>query len=368
MRALIFLGTSTLVVVFAGFSLVQGRSSWLRLAAISARGARVAPDPAAAGSGQASAGFESEHSIFANGVLEGRQRELSMRFEISGRLLAVRVEEGERVREGDLLAALDPATCKADLAKAEAALARARAELDLLLAGAREEVRENLRAQSRLANAELVRSRRHFERVSELKRQNVSAGQELDDSRAAFEAAQARYDAALAVQQEAESPARAEELRIAQANVALEEANVQQALTALGKTELRSPLDGLVLQRRGEPGELVGPATEQPLVTLADASDRYVRAFVEELDAPRVALGNRAFIQADGIRDTQFRGKVVSCAPYMAAKQQYRNRPNERLDVKTREVLIRLDDADRPARLMIGLPVDVRIQPTAVRD
>lgn len=363
MRALPLFGISALLVAVAGFALVQCRLISLRLPVISAVSER-----AARGKVHDSSTPGLEGHSFANGVVEGRQRDLSLRFEITGRLLSVEVNEGDRVRAGDLLASLDPSTSQGDLARAKASLARAQAELDLLLAGTREEVRENLRAQSRLAGVEVVRSRLHLARITELEKQDFSAEQERDDAGAAFESAQARHDAALAAQQEAESPPRAEEARIAEANVAFERANVQHALIAIAKTELRSPIDGLVVQRRGEPGELVGPATARPIVILTDASERHVRAFVEEMDALRVTPGDPAFVQADGIRETRFRGRVVSCSSYMAAKEQFRNRPDERVDVKTREVLIRLDRADRPERLLIGLSVDVRIQTTTARD
>src|SRR2546428_14048476 len=63
-----------------------------------------------------------KRAIFANGVVEGRQREAFLRFELSGRLASIEVTEGDRVRKGDALARLDPTTWSHELAKAEASL------------------------------------------------------------------------------------------------------------------------------------------------------------------------------------------------------------------------------------------------------
>ena len=136
----------------------------------------------------------------------------------------------------------------------------------------------------------------------------------------------------------------------------------------LGKTFLRSPIDGRVLRRQGEPGELVGPTVAEPIITMVDDSDLRVRAFVEELDSLSVAEGDQACVKADGLPGLRFRGEVVSCSPYMTAKRHFQDRPAERIDVKTREVVVQLDKADHPEKLVIGLPVDVYIQPASRSD
>ena len=106
-----------------------------------------------------------------------------------------------------------------------------------------------------------------------------------------------------------------------------------------------------------EPGELTGPDRAEPLVVLSDTSTIRVRAFVEELDAPRVAVGMPAQITADGLPDTTFIGRVIAISPRMETKSIHADRPYELYDTKVREVFVELTDEPK---LIVGLRVDVR--------
>jgi len=86
-----------------------------------------------------------------------------------------------------------------------------------------------------------------------------------------------------------------------------------------------------------------------------------VRAFVEELDAPRVTLGAPVTITADGLSEEAFRGRVVSLSPRMAAKTLTTGRPDELHDSKTREVMVEVEGG---VGLIMGLRVDVVFKTT----
>ena len=152
--------------------------------------------------------------------------------------------------------------------------------------------------------------------------------------------------------------ARKEDLTIADAKVALAEGTVRRERLMLDKTLLRAPTDGIVLRVLAEPGELVGPGDTRELFTLVDCSSTRVRAWVEELDAMNVAVGQQTVVIADGKPDKQYAGAVVSCSPHVAPKWQRHLKPGEMVDVRVREVLIELADG---SDLLIGLPVEVFI-------
>ena len=92
------------------------------------------------------------------------------------------------------------------------------------------------------------------------------------------------------------------------------------------------------------PGELTGPQATEPLVVVSDTSNVRVRAYVEELDAPRVCVGMSARITADGMPNASFTGTVISISPQMAGKSFHSDHPNELYDTKMREVLVELSD------------------------
>jgi multidrug resistance efflux pump len=293
-------------------------------------------------------------AIVANGVVEGRQREASLRFELSGRLASIDVAEGDEVRKGDILARLDPTTWKHELAKAEANLELVRAERERLVNGARIEARAFARAQFHAAEARHGHAAKRLERGVQLQQTRAMSQQELDDLQAIANTAQADLDAASARAEEVEAAAREDELRMIDAKIALEEAHVEQARDTLNKTELRAPSDGVVLAVRGEPGELM-PDVERPTITMVDTTEMRVRAFVEEMDALAVCPGQRAYVVADALPNERFPGTVLFCTPCMSPKKIMNNTPGERMDVKVREVVILLDSQDK---LVVGLPVD----------
>lgn len=294
--------------------------------------------------------------VYAAGIIEGNQRDTSLRFEIPGRLVAIEVHEGQRVKAGDVLARLESVDAEAMLAEAQANLSLAEAEKERLINGERAETRDAARAMVRAAEARADQSRKEFQRsIPLLKTKNLSQ-QELDDLEANQNARLAELDAAKAKLAEVEAPARTDEVRAADARVAVAQAKVQQAQYALSKTRIVAPTDGLILRTIGEPGEMILPDRSDPLVIMVDVANMHVRAYVEELDAFQVTPGISARVVADGRPDISFQGVVTECAPYMIPKKLFSNRPGERVDVKVREVLIRLDPQDV---LYVGLPVDV---------
>ncbi len=94
---------------------------------------------------------------------------------------------------------------------------------------------------------------------------------------------------------------------------------------------------------------------------LADTSRYRVRAFVEEMDAGDVRIGMAAKIRADGPAARECHGRIARLSPRMEDKSLWNDRPAERLDTKTREIWIDLDDPPS----VIGLRVDVVIDPSS---
>jgi hypothetical protein len=148
-------------------------------------------------------------------------------------------------------------------------------------------------------------------------------------------------------------------LAIAQARIDSAKARLELAKVQLERTSVRAPGDGQVLAINIEPGEYVDPASLEAPLIMADTRQLRVRAFVEEFDAPRVTLEMTAHITCDGLPG-EFAGRVSRVSPRMGAKEVWSDRPNERLDTKTREIWIDLEGAQN---LVVGLRVDVMIHP-----
>jgi multidrug resistance efflux pump len=271
----------------------------------------------------------------------------------------VLVSAGDWVESGDVLLRQDSARRQQDVAMAKAELALADAKLERLKNGARPEEREEAQAIQQAADSRLKQAINNWNRIKPLRASQAISQQEADDQLSQVQTLRAELDAATARVKQIKAPAREDEVRAASARVDAAKAALALAEINLAKSELRAPCRGRVLDVNVEPGELTGPEAEQPLVVLSDTSVVRVRAFVEELDAPRVQVGMPGEITADGLPGVTFAGRVVSISPRMATKSIHAERPQELYDTKVREVLLELDATDR---LIVGLRVDVLFQ------
>jgi multidrug resistance efflux pump len=314
-------------------------------------------------------------SIHAPGVVEGIGRQLDLRLQLGGRVVEVPVHEGDFVQQGDLLVQLDDATQRHQVAMLQGELAYTQARLERLKNGAHPQERLEAKAilESRLAK--LTHAEHEMERVNRLLSKNAVGEQELDRWKSEVKSLQSDVEAAKARHDLLVAPARDDELRAAEAQVSMSQAKLQLAQTELSRTALRAPVAGEILDVNHEPGELIELNDQEPAIVMADTSRLRVRAYVEELDAVSVTPGMEARITADGLPGYTATGRVVEIMPRMSFKQVWTDRPDERFDVKTREVLVEILDeapagADASAStrhkdvsLVYGLPVEVELQP-----
>ena len=301
-----------------------------------------------------------KYRIFAPGRVEGVTPEIELRPQTGGRVVAIAVSEGEFVQPGAVLMRLDDQVQRHEVALAASELERAKAQFERLENGARAEERAEAEALYRARLADMERARKKWNRIVKLRQANAVTQHELDEQQALVESLSSQAQAAQARLELVQAPARRDELRIARASVAAAKARWELARAQLKKTVLVAPSRGPVLQIHPQVGELAGPEDLFPSIILADTSGLRVRAFVEELDAPRVRRGMNAQVQADGLPNHPFEGHVQRISPRMGAKRLWSDRAREKLDTKIREVWIELDQSDG---LVVGLRVDVTIDP-----
>lgn len=299
---------------------------------------------------------EAQGRIYASGRVEGASQDIELRLELSGRIREVAVKEGQWVKAGEVLVRLDSERQQQEVALAAARLELARAELERLQNGAQAEEREEAAALAEAAKIRVDQAVRNLEIFQKLRTTKAITQQEADDQQSLVDTSRSEWAAARAHAKRLNAPARADELRAAEARVSAATSEVYLAKIGLSKTELRAPCHGRVLAVHGEPGELTGQNSKQPVVILSDTSTIRVRAYVEELDAPRVKVGMRATVTADGLPNQPFTGHVVAISPHMANKILRSDRPSELYDTKMREVMLELSDA---TQLIVGLRVDV---------
>ncbi len=302
--------------------------------------------------------------VVAPGIIEPEADQVALGFELSGRVVEVTVDEGDAVTAGQVVARLDDRIARAEVAKAEAALAVAKAKRDLAMRGARS-------AEIRAAEADVLAARAQaWERESASGRAQavrdsnesaISAAQ-IDAERGAADAARARASAAEARWDLVKQGSRSEEKRAAIAAVDAAEADLAHAMAILSKTELRAPRAGVVLRRFVEAGEQVTTMPPVTVLTIADTSQLELRAEIDESDIARIAVGQRGFATAQAFGDRKFPGQIVRISRELGRKTVRTDDPRARIDTRILEIEFALDDA---AGLPLGLRMDVRLDPAA---
>ena len=297
-------------------------------------------------------------AVYALGRVEGLTPEIDLRAQVIGRVDQLLVEEGQRVETGTVLLRFDDEQLRCEVARAEAELDLAQAQLENLLAGARPQQRSEAAAKHRAKLAELEQAELTWKRFSGLLDASAVSRQEADKHRTAVAALTAEAEAAKAQWELIQAPPREDEVHMQKARIQAAKAHLGLARAQLDRTSLRAPVGGQVLKINVHLGELTGPNSGEPAVVLADTKSFRVRAFVEELDAPRIRVGMTATVTADGLPGGEFSGRVVRLSPYMSRKVLWSDHPAERYDTKTREVWIDLAEGQG---MIVGLRVDVMI-------
>ena len=217
------------------------------------------------------------------GNVEIRQVDLS--FNAEGTVVAMPKHEGDRVKQGETIAELDPATYQSAADLAAARRDAAKAQLDVLVAGTRPEDVDQARANLAAAQASLANAEATFERQKSLTASNASTKQLLDDARMALDAGRAKVDQTQAALTEAVNGPRAEDIAAARAQLRAAEATVDLARTQLARTRLIAPANGTIMTRVIEPGTVVLPAANVYSMALDD--EVWVRSFAPEPLLPR---------------------------------------------------------------------------------
>jgi HlyD family secretion protein len=336
------------------------------LGVVTQNGFRSSPTSGATASSSdtdSDANYSTSPRIFALGRIEGATREIQLRPQLPGQVGEINVEEGQFVEAGDELLQLDDRQYRYELELAVSELELAKGQLQRLINGARKQEREEAASLYHAKLARLENARLRWTRAENLHQADAIPQRELDNIESEYDILVAEVQAAKSHMETVQAIAREDEVRIAQVRIRAAQARLELARVQLERMTVRASQRGKVLQINVEVGELTGPESTKPTIILSDTSSLKVRAFVEELDAPRVEVGMPAKVTADGLPGVTYTGQVTGLSPRMGYKTLWSDRPDERHDTKTREVMITL--AEDHEKLFVGMQVDVFIDAIA---
>ena len=290
-----------------------------------------------------------------SGNLEVVQTEVS--FRVPGKVLVRPVDEGFPVKQGQLIAQLDAKDLEQQVALQQANADTAKAALSELLAGSRKEEVEASKAALDQATADLNRQGPEEARVRDLHQQGIVSVRDFEAAHAAFLAAKAKASQAEQQYTLVKKGPRSED--IAQARARYDQAQQALALakTQLGYATLTAPTSGVVLSKNVEPNEYVAPGTS--VVTLADLTKLWLRAYIEETDLGRVKVGQSVHLTTDTYPGRRYEGRVSFISSEAEFTPKSVQTQKERVKLVYR---IKIDVPNPNLELKPGMPADAEIQ------
>ncbi|HUQ04973.1 MAG TPA: efflux RND transporter periplasmic adaptor subunit [Kofleriaceae bacterium] len=300
--------------------------------------------------------------LVAPGLIEAEGDRVELGFEASGRIVELVVDEGDVVTAGQLLGRLDDRVAQARVAKAEAAVAVAKARRDAAMRGARADEIKAAIAESDAAAAAAKERGIARDRAEALLSANPEAipMAEVDTARGLADASAAQARAAAARASLTRAGSRVEIIAEAKAAHDVALADLEEARAFLAQHELKAPRAGTVIRRLHEVGEHVTTMPPTTVLIVADTSKLELRVEVDEVDVARVKLGQVAWATALAYGDQKFSGRVTRVVGELGRKTQRLEDPRARIDTRVLEVVVTLDEA--PV-LPLGLRMDVHLEP-----
>jgi HlyD family secretion protein len=285
-------------------------------------------------------------------------RQVDLPFTGQQRVAAVLVEEGDRVAAGQVLARLDADRLIAAAAEAEARVASQRQAVARLENGSRPEEIAQAKANVAAAEAELARAKSDYDRLRPLDATRAASPDEVERAKWNLEAAAARRDAQRQALQLTLVGPRDEDKAEARAMLASLEAQLAARRKDLDDAELRSPVAGVVRSRVLEAGEMAMPNV--PAFTIAVTDPKWVRAYAHGPELGALKPGTAASVGVDAFPGRAFDGWVGFVSPVAEFTPRQVETPELRTSL-VYEVRVFVRDPDDALRL--GMPATVEIRP-----
>jgi HlyD family secretion protein len=286
-------------------------------------------------------------------------RQVALAFEGSGRVEAVRAEEGDSVKAGTVLAVLDTRTLALQAEQAKAQIEVQRQNLLRLRNGTRPQELAQARSRVTEAQADAARAERELARLQEIAASTQGRGvspQDLDRARTNVQVTRARVQEQQQAARLAQLGPRAEDVSAAAAQLAAAQAQLALLQHQIGQGTLKAPVDGVVRSRLLEPGDMASP--QRPVFALALVQPKWVRVYVSEPDLGKLKPGMAARVLTDSQPDRPLPGRVGS----ISSVAEFTPKSVQTEELRTSlvyEVRVVVDDGADVLRL--GQPATVRI-------
>jgi HlyD family secretion protein len=283
-------------------------------------------------------------------------RQVNLGFRVGGRIQEMRLEEGDAVKAGDLIALLDQGPYQDQVNVARAQYEQAKANCAKMVNGFRKEEIAQARAQLAQATANVTNTELTFQRQNALRQTNVISKQDLDNAIAQRDTARAQEQSAAANLNLELAGNRPEDINAARAQMEFAKANLESAEINLSDCRLVAPSDGVIITRAVEPGAIVSSGTTAYSVALNEPI--WIRTYIDEPDLGRIYPGMKALVYTDSNPNKPYTGQIGFISPIAEFTPKEVQTRELRTDLVFRLRVI----VDRPDKyLRQGMPVTVKL-------
>ena len=240
-------------------------------------------------------------------------RQVNVGFRVTGRVKEMKLEEGDVVHAGDLIATLDDVPNQDQVHLAEAQVAQAQANYSKMVNGYRPEEIEQAKAQLAQAKANYQNALRYFERQDALQQSHVISKSDYDNALASRDSLKGQVDLAQANLNLELAGNRFEDIDSAKAQLENSKANLATARQNVDDCKLVAPVDGVTITRAVEPGTIV--STSSVIYSICQNEPVWVRTYVDERDLGRIYPGMKALVSNDTDPNHPYIGQIGFISP-----------------------------------------------------
>lgn len=296
-----------------------------------------------------------EDGITATGTIEVTRADVMPK--VNGYLSELAIQAGDTVKPGQVVARIARPDLEAQLLRDEAALVKAKVQLDDLEKGSRSQERTEAAANIASAEAVFAKAKTDLDRYRSLHRSGAVSTQQLDAAQASYDVAASALAAARSRQSLVEEGFRPDAVEAQRLEVKRSAAIVDAARALLADTVVTSPIGGVVLTKNFENGEYVNPGAA--LATVGDMNDCWVKVYISSTQLGLIKVGQAVSVKVDSFPGRVFAGTIKEIAQNAEFTPRQSITQRERANLVF-AVKVRVDNAD--SLLKPGMPADVVIK------
>lgn len=296
----------------------------------------------------------STSSLNATGTIESTNVLISARN--VGQVEKILFDEGQRVNAGDTIMTIDHEALDYQFQQAEAGVLMAKAQLELMLKGARSEDIQQAEDMMKQSEINFNNTQRDFNRYQKLWESKSISAKQFEDIKSRYEIASSQFNSAQENLKKIKKIFRPEEIEQAKGNLKKAEATVGLLYKNIKDSYIVSPLNGFIVKSFVEKGETVSPMSS--LVKVSNLSTVELVIYVSEVELGKIKLGQKAVITVDTYPDKNYEGKITFISP----EAEFTPKNVQTKDERTKLVFaIKIEVPNKNFDLKPGMPADAEV-------